>query len=240
MRIDILTLFPKIINAFIEESIIKRAINNNIVEINVIDYRKFSDNKHNQVDDTPYGGGCGMVLKCEPIYKALQSIKTPESFVILLTPQGKPYKQQTANYLKDKKHLIFICGHYEGFDERIRSFCDMEISIGDYVLTNGELPALIISDSIIRLLDSAINYDSHEYDSFSHWRLEHPQYTKPSEFLGMKVPDVLLSGNHKEIEKWKIKESLRRTYERRKDLICENNLTEEEKKLLEEIKIESN
>lgn len=219
MRIDILTLFPNMFEGFINESIIKRAINKGLVEINVIDFRKYSKLNNNQVDDTPYGGGGGMLLRIEPIYDCLQDIKTEDSKVILLTPDGVPYKQNIAIDLSKEKHLIFICGHYEGFDERIRTLCDMEISIGDYVLTGGEIPAMAISDSIIRLLEGAITNTSLDSESFNDNLLDYPTYTKPQEFMGMKVPDVLVSGDHAKIAAWRNEERIKRTKERRPDLL---------------------
>ncbi|MBQ8659528.1 MAG: tRNA (guanosine(37)-N1)-methyltransferase TrmD [Bacilli bacterium] len=219
MRIDILTLFPNMFNGFINESIIKRAINKELVEINVIDFRKYSKLNNSQVDDTPYGGGGGMVLRIEPLYDCLQDIKTDDSKVILLTPDGIPYKQSVAVNLSKEKHLIFICGHYEGFDERIRTLCDIEISIGDYVLTGGEIPAMAISDSIIRLLDGVITNTSLDNESFNDNLLDYPTYTKPQEFMGMKVPDVLLSGDHAKIAAWRADERIKRTRERRPDLL---------------------
>ena len=219
MRIDILTLFPNMFDGFINESIIKRAINKELVEINVIDFRKYSKLNNNQVDDTPYGGGGGMLLRIEPIYDCLQDIKTEDSKVILLTPDGVPYKQNIAIDLSKEKHLIFICGHYEGFDERIRTLCDMEISIGDYVLTGGEIPAMAISDSIIRLLEGAITNTSLDSESFNDNLLDYPTYTKPQEFMGMKVPDVLISGDHAKIRAWRDEKRLERTKARRPDLL---------------------
>ncbi len=219
MKIDILTLFPHMFENFLNESIIKRAINNHLVEINLIDFREFSKLSNNQVDDTPYGGGGGMVLRCEPLIDALDSVKTPSSKVILMCPQGKTFTQKKALELKDVKHLILICGHYEGFDERIRNFVDEEISIGDYVLTGGELPAMVISDAIIRLLPKVINESSYLNDSFMNDMLDYPTYTKPPVFRGLKVPDVLLSGNHKEIKKWREEKALENTQKRRKDLL---------------------
>lgn len=219
MRIDILSLFPNMFDGFINESIIKRAIEKNLVEINVIDFRKYSKDPHNRVDDYSYGGGAGMVLSCQPIFDCIDDIKTDESFIILMTPQGVKFSQEIAHDLTNKKHLILICGHYEGFDERIRSLADMEISIGDYVLTGGELPSMVISDSIIRLLEGAINEESHVNDSFNDGLLDYPVYTKPADFRGMKVPEVLLSGHHENIKKWRYEEQLKRTKERRPDLI---------------------
>lgn len=222
MIIDILTLFPGMFDGFINESIIKRARDKGIVKINIIDFRKYSKLSNNQVDDTPYGGGGGMVLMIEPIYDALKEIKDndKDAYVILLTPDGKKFRQEEAVYLsKNKKHLVFICGHYEGFDERIRTLCDLEISIGDYVLTGGELPAMVISDSIIRLLDGVITNTSLDSESFNDKLLDYPTYTKPREFMGMKVPDVLLSGDHAKIAEWRYKQKLERTKERRPDLL---------------------
>ena len=221
MRIDILTLFPNMFEGFLNESIIKRAILKESVIINIVDFRKYSKLSNNQVDDTPYGGGGGMVLRIEPIYDALMDIKKddPNAKVILMTPDGIPYKQEIAVSLKDEKHLVFICGHYEGFDERIRSLCDMEISIGDYVLTGGELPAMVISDSIIRLLDGVITDTSLISESFNDKLLDYPTYTKPQEFMGMKVPDILLSGDHAKINAWREEKRKEKTKERRPDLM---------------------
>ena len=219
MKISILSLFPNMFDGFLNESIIKRAIERKLVEIEIINFRDFSTLNNNQVDDTPYGGGAGMVLMCEPIYKALESIKTDDSFVILMTPDGVRYNQAMALDLSKRKHIILICGHYEGFDERIRSFVDLEVSIGDYVLTGGEIPAMVISDSIIRLLDGVINKESSENESFNNNLLDYPVYTKPRIFLGMEVPEVLVSGDHKKIDEWRRQEQLKKTKERRPDLI---------------------
>lgn len=219
MKIDILTLFPNMFDGFLNESIIKRAIDKKAVTINVVNFRKYSKLNNSQVDDTPYGGGSGMVLMCEPIVDAIEDLKDDDTTVILLTPQGLPYKQKIAHELKTKKHLILVCGHYEGFDERIRSFVDMEISIGDYVLTGGEIPAMAVCDSVIRLLDGVIKEDSYLEDSFTENLLDYPTYTKPYDFRGMKVPDVLISGNHQKIDEYRKEESLKRTQERRPDLL---------------------
>lgn len=219
MKISILSLFPSMFQGFLNESIIKRAIEKGTVEIEIINFRDFSTLNNNQVDDTPYGGGAGMVLMCEPIYRALESIKTDDSYVILLTPDGKMYNQSVAKDLSLKKHIILICGHYEGFDERIRSFVDAEISIGDYILTGGEVPAMAISDSVIRLLDGVINKDSSENESFNDNLLDYPVYTKPREFMGMEVPEVLVSGDHKKIAEWRKREQIKRTKIRRPDLL---------------------
>lgn len=219
MKIDILTLFPKMFEGFLNESIIKRAINENRVEINIIDFRKYTNDIHNRVDDYPYGGGAGMVLMPEPIFNAIDDIKKDNSLVILCTPQGKTYNQKMAYDLTNQEHIIIICGHYEGFDERIRTLADIEVSIGDFVLTGGEIPSMAITDSIVRLLDGVIEKDSHLNDSFNNDLLDYPVYTKPQEFRGMKVPDVLLSGHHENIRKWRLEEQLKRTKERRPDLI---------------------
>jgi len=219
MKIDILTLFPKMFEGFLSESIIKRAINNNQVEINVIDFRKYSLLKNNQVDDTPYGGGAGMVLMCEPVVRAIEDIKTQDSLVILTCPQGKVYNENEENELKRYKHLIIVCGHYEGYDERIREFVDLEISIGDYVLTGGEIPAMAITDSVVRLLDGVINKESFIEDSFTDNLLDYPTYTKPADFRGLKVPEVLLSGNHAKINEYRRSEQIKRTKIRRPDLM---------------------
>ena len=219
MRIDVLTLFPEMYNGFLTESIIKRAINNNDVSINIINFRDYSTLNNHQVDDTPYGGGAGMVLRCEPIFDCVDDIKTPDSKIIILSPQGKVYNESMALDLSKFKHLIFICGHYEGFDERILSLADYEISIGDYVLTGGELPSMVVMDSIIRLLPNVINEESYLNDSFSNKLLDYPVYTKPSEYRGMKVPEVLLSGDHQKIDEWRQAKQIENTKNKRPDLL---------------------
>lgn len=238
MKIKILTLFPDMFIEFKNESIIKRAIEKGVVEIEAIDIRQYSLDKHHHVDDTPCGGGAGMVLQVDVLARAIRANTDSNSHIIMMTPQGEKYSQKKALELKKYDELVIICGHYEGFDERIRSFVDEEVSIGDYVLTGGELPAMVISDSIIRLLDNAIREESHEDDSFSTGLLEYPQYTRPIDFEGNKVPDVLLSGNHKKIALFRKKESIRRTYLKRPDLLENYKLSKEEEKLLEEIKKE--
>lgn len=219
MKIDILTLFPEMYNGVFCESIVKRALDLKKVEINIHNFRDFSNDPHHKVDDTPYGGGCGMVLMCQPIFDCVKSLKTDNSKVILLTPDGEVYKQKKAYELVKEEHLILICGHYEGFDERIRSICDMEISIGDYVLTGGEYPSMVLVDSIVRLIPGVITEDSHLYESFNNNLLDYPTYTKPRVYEGMEVPDVLVSGDHKKIEIYRKEESIRRTKERRPDLL---------------------
>lgn len=200
-------------------SIIKRAVDEEKVEINIHNFREYSKDSHHKVDDTPYGGGSGMVLTCQPIFDCVESLKTKDSLTILLTPDGIPYKQEIAYNLATKKHIILICGHYEGFDERIRSICDMELSIGDYVLTGGELASMVITDSIVRLLPGVIEQASHQNDSFNNNLLDYPTYTKPRNFRGLEVPSVLLSGDHKKIEEYRKNESIKRTQERRPDLL---------------------
>ena len=222
MKIDVLTLFPEMFTGVISSSIIKRAIDDNKIEINLHNFRDYSKDIHHIVDDTPYGGGCGMILTCQPIFDCVNDLKDDECTVILLTPDGTPYKQELANNLVKLKHLIIICGHYEGFDDRIRSICDMEISIGDYVLTGGEIPAMVLIDSVTRLIDGVINKESYQNDSFYNGLLDYPQYTKPREYNGLKVPDVLLSGNHKEIEKYRMEAALEKTRTRRCDLLKED------------------
>ena len=212
MKIDILTLFPDMYNGVFCESIVKRAIDLKKVEINIHNFRDFSKDPHHKVDDTPYGGGCGMVLTCQPIFDCVKSLKTENSKVILLTPDGEVYKQKKAYELVKEEHLILICGHYEGFDERIRSICDMEISIGDYVLTGGEYPSMVLVDSIVRLIPGVITEDSHLYESFNNNLLDYPTYTKPRVYEGMEVPDVLVSGDHKKIEIYRKEESIRRNH----------------------------
>lgn len=220
MRIDVLTLFPDMIKGFFDESIIKRSIDKGLLTVNIIDFRTYSKLSNHQVDDTPYGGGAGMVLRCEPIFECLDDIKTPDSFVILTTPDGIKYNQNIAKDLSlNKKHIIIICGHYEGFDERIRSLCDMEISIGDYILTGGELASCVIIDSITRLIDGAINKESLESESFTDSLLDYPTYTKPRVYRGLEVPDILLSGNHQKIAEWRYQQRLEKTKERRPDLL---------------------
>lgn len=219
MKIDILSLFPDMFNGFLTESIIKRAIDKKIVEINIHNIRDFSTDPHKRVDDYSYGGGVGMVLMPQPIFDAVDYLKKEDSYVILLTPQGHTYNQKEAYNLSEKSHLILICGHYEGFDERIRTLADCEISIGDFILTGGEIPSMVIVDSVVRLLDGVINEDSHLNDSFNNNLLDIPVYTKPSVYKGLKVPEVLLSGHHENIKKWRLEQQITRTKERRPDLI---------------------
>jgi tRNA (guanine37-N1)-methyltransferase len=245
MKIDVLTLFPEMFSGVFGHSILKKAAEKEAVQYNVVNFREFADNKHQTVDDYPYGGGAGMVLKPQPIFDAVDTLikenEHKKSRVILLCPQGERFTQKKAEELANDKHLIFICGHYEGYDERIRKhIVTDEISIGDYVLTGGELGAMVVIDSVVRLLPEVLgNEESHQQDSFSTGLLEHPHYTRPADFRGMKVPEVLMSGNHKNIEEWRVKESLRRTLTRRPDLLEQIELTKEQSKWLEEIRKDS-
>lgn len=238
MKIKILTLFPDMFNEFKNESIIKRAIDKGICSVECIDIREYSLDKHHHVDDTPCGGGAGMVMAVDVVARCIRANTSDKSHIIMMTPQGERYSQKKAEELKKYDELVILCGHYEGFDERIRGFVDEEISIGDFVLTGGEIPAMVISDSVIRLLDNAIKEESHEDDSFSTGLLEYPQYTRPIDFEGKLVPEVLLSGNHKNIQRFRKKEALRRTYLKRPDLLEKYNFTKEELELLDEIKKE--
>ncbi len=219
MKIDILSLFPNMFDGVFTESIIKRAIEKGIVDIKIHNFRDYSKDIHSSVDDTPFGGGAGMVLMCQPIFDCIKSLKTDDSIVIMLTPDGEIYNQKKAIELSKKKHLIFLCGHYEGFDERIRSICDMFISIGDYVLTGGELASMVLVDSITRLLEGAITKESLDSESFSNNLLDYPTYTKPREYAGMEVPEVLLSGDHKKIDEWRKLQQIEKTRKLRPDLL---------------------
>ena len=219
MKISILTLFPDMFDGFKSVSIVKRAIEKGLIDIEVINIRDFSKLNNNQVDDTPYGGGAGMVMMVEPVRDAINSIKTDDSLVILMSPAGKKFSQGEARRLKNKKHIILICGHYEGIDERILNYIDEEMSIGDYILTGGELPAMVISDAVIRLVDGVIKKESYEEESFQNNLLDYPNYTKPAIFDGYEVPEVLLSGNHQKIAEWRKNSARKKTEERRPDLL---------------------
>lgn len=216
MKIDILTLFPEVIKPFLESSMIKRAQEEGYISINLINFRDYSLDKFKRVDDTPYGGGRGMILMIEPLVRALKSIKKEDSLVILMSPQGEKYSQKKAFELSKHKHLIIICGHYEGVDERIKNYIDLELSIGDYILTGGEIPALVLIDTITRL-SGILDKEVVEEETFSSDIFDYPVYTRPKEFEGFEVPDVLLSGDHKKIEKWRREEAIRNTNLRRND-----------------------
>jgi tRNA (guanine37-N1)-methyltransferase len=233
MKIDLVTIFPGILEGPFKESMIKRAVEKGLAEINLVDLRSYTHDRHRQVDDAPYGGGYGMILKPEPLFEAVEDLKArsgvESSLVILLTPQGRIFNQHIARELAGKEHLILICGRYEGFDERVReALADDEISIGDYVLTGGELPAAVVVDAVVRLLPGFLAEEAAANESFNESLLEHPHYTRPPEFRGMEVPPVLLSGNHAEIARWRREQSIKRTAERRPDLLEKAHLLPEE------------
>lgn len=240
MHIDMLTLFPEMVEGMFQNSILQKANERGSFSYRFVNFRDYSTNKHGKVDDYPYGGGAGMVLTPQPIFDAVEAVtKTEESKprIILMSPQGAVYDQKKAEELAEEDHLIFICGHYEGYDERIReTLVTDEISIGDYVLTGGEISAMVVVDSVVRLLPEVLgNQESASQDSFSTGFLEHPHYTRPASFRGLNVPDVLLSGNHERIRKWRLKESLKRTYLRRRDLLENKDLSENDQSILDDI-----
>ncbi len=241
MRIDIITLFPSMFRGPFDESIVKRAREKGILEINLHNLREFTNDRHRTVDDLPYGGGAGMVMKPEPLFRAVEKVKEEKrssSKIILLSPQGQPFVQERANKLAQEKDLILICGHYEGVDERVREhLVDEELSVGDFVLTGGELAAMVVVDAISRLLPEVLGCkDSILEDSFYETLLDHPQYTRPAEFRGWKVPGVLISGNHQRIREWREKKKLENTFKKRPDLLRIAKLSREQEKMLEQIK----
>lgn len=245
MRIDILSLFPDMFQATLGESIIGRAQEDGFLDINVTDFRKYTTDKHNHVDDAPFGGGAGMLLQAQPIFDAMDAIdqeiagKYPKGRVILMDPAGRKFDQKYAQKLSQEEHLTFICGHYEGYDERIRNLVTDEASLGDYVLTGGELAAMVMIDATVRFVPGVLgNQASPMGDSFSNGLLEYPQYTRPADFRGMKVPEVLTSGNHQKIKEWRMRESLRRTLERRPDLLESAHLTREQEIMLQDLKLD--
>ena len=236
MKISILTLFPEFFDGFLTNSIIKRAIAKEQVEIEIVNIRDFTLDKYGRVDSAPVGGGAGLIMKCQPVLDCLKAVRKDHSHVILLSPRGKTYNQARArDFAKNYEHIVIICGHYEGTDERINKYVDELVSIGDYILTGGEIGAEIISDSIIRLLDNVIAPESIVDESFENGLLEYPQYTEPFEYDGDKIPDILYSGNHTAIDKWRKKQSLKLTKEHRPDLFNNYELSKEEKKLLNEL-----
>jgi len=248
MRIDVLTLFPEMFSGPLDHSIVGRARERGLLDVRLTDIRDFTTDKHRQVDDAPYGGGPGMVMKPEPIFAAVEAVAGEaggsrgggrQAHVVLLDPQGRRFTQSRAWELAAKEHLVLICGHYEGVDERVRSIVDEELSIGDFVLTGGELPAMVVIDAVCRLLPGAIGEaDSARQDSFEGFVLDYPHYTRPAEFRGMSAPQVLLSGNHEEIRRWRRRQALRRTLERRPDLLAKAPLSEEDRRLLAELRAE--
>lgn len=236
MKITILTLFPEMFSGILENSIIKRAIAANVVEIKLVNIRDYTTDKYGRVDSAPVGGGAGLIMKCQPIIDALRANTSENSKVYMLSPKGKTYNQATAHYLKDNiEDLVLLCGHYEGIDERVNKYVDGFISIGDYILTGGEIGAMTIVDSVVRLIDGAIANESTEEESFEDGCLEYPQFTEPYDYNGEKIPDILYSGNHEAIKKWRRKESLRITREKRSDLFEKIELSKQDKKLLKEI-----
>lgn len=238
MKFDVLTLFPEMFSA-LNESILGKAQQKHLIEINYTNIRDFSKDKHKKVDDTPYGGGAGMVMRADVVYDAYKSVKTPESKLIYLSPQGKTLNQKKVEELSNEKHLILLCGHYEGIDQRvIDKIVDEEISVGDYVLTGGEIPAMILIDSVSRYIQGVLKEDSTKEESFSNGLLEYPQYTRPEIFEGEKVPEVLLTGHHQNIENWRKYQSIINTKKKRPDLLENYHFSKEEKKILEKMKNE--
>ena len=235
MKITILTLFPEMFSSFLDNSIIKRALAKEKVEFELVNIRDFTLDKNHRVDDYPTGGGAGLIMKCQPVFDALKSVKQDSSKVLLTSPRGKTFTQKKALELSKEEHLIFICGHYEGIDERINKYVDELISIGDFILTGGEIPVMAISDSIIRLIPGVISEGSIEEESFNEDVLEYPQYTLPYSFNDDTIPDILFSGNHSAINKWRRKESLRLTRKYRPDLFNQIKLSKQDIKLLEEL-----
>jgi tRNA (guanine37-N1)-methyltransferase len=235
VKIDIITIFPEVFNDFLGNSIIKRAIQNNYLAVQTINLRDYSHNIHLKVDDTIYGGGSGMLMAFPPLYDAIQALKTPLSKVIYLSPQGKVFKQNKAKKLAKENHLIFICGHYEGLDARVLQLVDEEISIGDYVLTQGELATMVVIDAVARLVDGVIARTSVENDSLFHGLLKQDEYTKPEEYQGFSVPEILLSGHHENIKAYNEYQALKNTYLKRPDLLRKKKLTSEQKKILNQV-----
>lgn len=236
MIIDIITIFPEFFDVFLKTSIVKRAIEDRLVKINMHQLRDYSHSKHNKIDDTPYGGGAGMLMQFPPFYDAIHQLKTKDSHIIMLSPQGKVLNQKKVTKLSLKTHIIMLCGHYEGIDQRVEALIDEEISIGDYILTGGEIPAMILSDAVIRMIPNVITKESSQEDSLQKNWLKYPQYTKPESYKGYEVPEILKSGHHKNIEDWRKEESIKRTYQKRPDLIKNIKLTDEEKIILNKIK----
>ena len=234
MKITILTLFPEMFDGFLSNSIIKRAIAKKIVEVNIVNIRDYTKDKNHRVDSAPVGGGAGLIMKCQPIVDAISDNESKESKVLMLSPRGSTYNQAKAKDLSKEKDIILLCGHYEGIDERVNKYVDELVSVGDYILTGGEIGSMVIADSVIRLLDGAIAEESIEEESFENDLLEYPQYTEPYDFNGDKIPDILYSGNHTAIAKWRKKQSLNLTKKYRKDLFDKHELTKQERKLLEE------
>lgn len=238
MRIRVLTIFPDQFASFLNHPLTARAMKKQLIDLEIIDLKEYADGSFRHIDESPYGGGAGMILRCEPVYRALAECRTPGSKVIAFTPTGSLYNQEKAHQFLNEEDLIFICGHYEGVDERIMKAVDEEISVGDYILSGGELPAMTVMDSLIRLLDGTIRADSTKEESFENGLLEYPQYTRPAVYEGMEVPAVLRSGHAEKIRKWRLKQSLKKTMEKRPDLLENRPFSEEEAELMEEIRDE--
>ena len=236
LEVDVLTLFPAMVDGPLRESIPGRILERGLAEVHVRDLRDWGLGRHRTVDDYTYGGGAGMVLRPEPVAAALAELRRPDSIVILMDPAGEPFRQAVAQELATSSHLVFLCPRYEGVDERIRGMVDREMSIGDYVLTGGELAALVIMDAVLRLLPGAIDEASTTEESFATGLLEYPQYTRPATFDGVSVPPVLVSGHHEEVRKWRLRESLRRTLERRRDLLEDRTFSREEQAMLDALR----
>lgn len=235
MRITVLTLFKEQFDSFLNTSIISRILEKELCEVRVVDIRDYSKDKHRHVDDTPYGGGAGMLMRVDILADAIRANRNDDTYILLTSPKAKPYEEKDAYRLLEKEDLMIVCGHYEGVDDRISDFIDENISIGDYVLTGGELPAMVVMDSIMRLINEGISSESLKEESYTDGLLEYPQYTRPFNFEGKEVPFVLTNGNHKEIRRFNLKGSLRETYLYRKDLLEKRDLSKEEKELLEEV-----
>lgn len=238
MKITVLTLFPEMYEDFLKTSIIGRAVDRGLAEVEFVQIRDFAHDNYKHVDDRPFGGGRGQVMKCQPVLDALHSVKTDSSYTLMMSPAGHPYSQKKAHELSQKDHLIILCGHYEGLDARINDEVDELVSIGDYVLTGGELASMVIMDSVIRLLKGSITEGSTDEESHENGLLEYPQYTQPAEYEGRKVPDVLLSGNHAKIRAWRVEQSLLLTKKERPDLFEKHEFTDEEKKIMKKLQKE--
>jgi len=235
MKITVLTLFPEMYENFVSTSIIGRAVNKGLVDIEFVNIRDFALDKFKHVDDKPFGGGHGQLMKCQPVLDALNSVKADNSYTLMMSPLGKVYNQKKARELSEKDHLIIICGHYEGLDYRINKHCDELVTIGDYILTGGEMASMVIMDSVIRLLKGSIKEESTTDESYENDLLEYPQYTQPANYNGDEVPSVLTSGNHAKIREWRIRQSILLTYQNRRDLFDKHEFSEEEKKILQKL-----
>lgn len=239
-KITILTIFPDMFTGFLDTSIIKKARLKELVDISTVDFRTYTQDKHNRVDDYPFGGGQGMILMCQPLLDALKAVRTPQSHVVLMDPAGASFNQAKAHQLQENyEEMIIICGHYEGFDQRIVAACDEQLSIGDYILTGGELGAMVLTDAVTRLVPGVITEESTMFETFEDDLLEYPQYTRPEVYEDQQVPPVLLSGHHENIRKWRLYQSLKRTWENRPELLVNRIFTKEEEKMMLQIRAEA-